>query len=182
MSTPPKFRTHSLAEISDFAKKSRAMGNARPILVPVDFSDHSAAALSHAAVLAEILPAALIVLHVIHDPGEMPGYYSRLIKQKHVPRIEDAAEEAFREFMSRVIESQPACEPLRQAGVFTVVGLPVRRILEIVKNVDPVMVVMGSQGRTGLKNLIVGSKAVQLVQLCPVPVTIVKKRASSSED
>jgi len=37
------------------------------------------------------------------------------------------------------------------------------------------MVVVGSQGRTGLKNLIIGSKANQVVQLCPVPVTIVKK-------
>jgi nucleotide-binding universal stress UspA family protein len=182
MSTPPKFGTNSLADISDFAQKSRTMGDGRIILVPVDFSDHSAAALSHAAVLAEILPATLIVLHVIHDPGEMPGYYSRLIKQKHVQRIEEAAEEVFSEFMSRVIESQPDCVPLRQAGIFTVVGLPVTRILEIVKNVDPVMVVMGSQGRTGLESLIVGSKAVQLVQLCPVPVTIVKKRVSASED
>ena len=38
------------------------------------------------------------------------------------------------------------------------------------------MVVMGSQGRTGLKHLVIGSKAAQIVQLCPVPVTIVKKR------
>ena len=44
------------------------------------------------------------------------------------------------------------------------------------------MLVMGSQGRTGLENLIIGSKAAQIIQLCPTPVTIVKKRKSPSED
>jgi len=36
------------------------------------------------------------------------------------------------------------------------------------------MVVMGSQGRTGLKHMMLGSKAEQVIKLCPVPVTIVK--------
>jgi nucleotide-binding universal stress UspA family protein len=38
------------------------------------------------------------------------------------------------------------------------------------------MVVMGSQGRTGLKHLFLGSKAEQVVHLCPTPVTIVKQK------
>ena len=36
------------------------------------------------------------------------------------------------------------------------------------------MVVVGSKGRTGLKHVLIGSKASQIVQLCPVPVTVVK--------
>ena len=36
------------------------------------------------------------------------------------------------------------------------------------------MVVMGSRGRTGLSRLMLGSKAEQVVRLCPAPVTIVK--------
>ena len=49
----------------------------QPILVPVDFSPHAEAALVHAANLAECLQRPLVVLHVVHDPGEMPGYYAR---------------------------------------------------------------------------------------------------------
>ena len=47
------------------------------ILVPVDFSAHSQAALVFAAQLAKHLDASLLVLHVVHDPAEEPGYYKR---------------------------------------------------------------------------------------------------------
>ena len=36
------------------------------------------------------------------------------------------------------------------------------------------MIVMGSQGRTGLSHLLLGSKAEKVAQLAPIPVTIVK--------
>jgi len=36
------------------------------------------------------------------------------------------------------------------------------------------MIVMGSQGRTGIAHMMLGSKAEQVVRLSPVPVTIVK--------
>ena len=54
------------------------------------------------------------------------------------------------------------------------VGLPVNRILEVAKKSDARMIVMGSQGRTGLKHALLGSKAEQVVHLSPIPVTIVK--------
>jgi nucleotide-binding universal stress UspA family protein len=167
MSTAPAFLAKTKADIADFAKPLRRKAAGRIILVPVDFSDHSAAALVHAAKLAEILPAALIALHVVHDPGEMPGYYSKLIKKKRFERIQDIAAEAFAEFMSQ--QTLPD-----DAGQLMVIGLPVTRILEVVEALDPVMVVMGSQGR--MEHLIIGSKAAQVIQLCPVPVTIVKHR------
>ena len=176
MNAPPALLARSYEEIYGFAQSARSKADGRIILVPVDFSDHSAVALDFAATLAESLRAALIVLHVIHDPGEMPGYYSKLIEHKHLERIDDVAEQAFRDFMSRVIESRPDCLPLQEAVIFMVVGLPVTRILEVAGELDPVMVVMGSHGRTGLDNLIIGSKAAQIVQLCPFPVTIVKNR------
>ena len=68
---------------------------AHPILVPVDFSPHSTAALLQAARLAECTGQRLLVLHVIHDPAEMPGYYGRVTKKKKLVRIEDLAREAF---------------------------------------------------------------------------------------
>ncbi|MGB5535376.1 MAG: universal stress protein, partial [Thiogranum sp.] len=55
-----------------------------------------------------------------------------------------------------------------------VVGLPVNRILEVAKKSDASMIVMGSQGRTGLAHALLGSKAEQVVHLSPIPVTIVK--------
>jgi nucleotide-binding universal stress UspA family protein len=55
-----------------------------------------------------------------------------------------------------------------------VTGLPVTRILETAENIDARMIVMGSQGLTGLAHLLIGSKAEQVVRLAKIPVTIVK--------
>jgi len=165
----------SSKEIRKHAQAARGQSERDIILSPVDFSDHSEAALIQAAQFAEMMPATLIVLHVVHDPGEMPGYYSKLIKKKKVTRIQDIAAEAFDEFMDQAVEENPGLDSMRDADRLMVTGLPVTRILELVEYLDPIMVVMGSQGRTGLKHLVIGSKAAQIVQLCPVPVTIVKK-------
>ncbi|NCF16017.1 MAG: universal stress protein [Gammaproteobacteria bacterium] len=175
MTKPKAILATTSKEIRKHAQAARGQTDRDIILAPVDFSDHSEAALIQAAEFAEMMPATLIVLHVVHDPGEMPGYYSKLIKKKKVTRIQDIAAEAFDEFMDRVSDENPRLDCLRTADRLMVTGLPVTRILELVKYLDPIMVVMGSQGRTGLKHLVIGSKAAQIVQLCPVPVTIVKK-------
>ena len=151
------------------------------ILAPVDFSEHSRAALLQAARYAQVMDAILVALHVVHDPGEMPGYYSKLIKKKRATRIPDIAADAFDNFMDDVAREHADIEALHAARRVMVTGLPVTRILEVVEYLQPVMVVMGSQGRTGLKSLVIGSKAAQIVQLCPVPVTIVKNRGQSAE-
>ncbi|MGB5331654.1 MAG: universal stress protein [Woeseiaceae bacterium] len=166
----------SSAELKERAQEAVRESGGAIILVPVDFSDHSEAALLQASEFANLMQATLVVLHVVHDPGEMPGYYSKLIKKKRATRMPDVAAEAFQAFMTGMIKANPESDALQKATQLMVVGLPVTRILEVVEHVKPIMVVMGSQGRTGLKHFVIGSKAAQVVQLCPVPVTIVKKR------
>jgi nucleotide-binding universal stress UspA family protein len=173
------FLADSSKEVRKQAQAARRASSGGVILVPVDFSAHSEAALLKAAEYAQAMRASLVVLHVVHDPGEMPGYYAKLIKKKRVTRIQDMAVEAFDQFMDQVSEDNPQFKPLREANRLMVPGLPVTRILEVVEHLEPMMVVMGSQGRTGLKHLVIGSKAAQIVQLCPVPVTIVKKTSSA---
>ena len=149
----------------------------KPILVPVDFSAHSKAALLKACELAGCTNDPVLVLHVIHDPADMPGYYGQVTKKKKLLRIEDLARESYDEFMQSVIDENPDVKLLKKVERMLVVGLPVNRILEVAKKRDVSMVVMGSQGRTGLKHLMLGSKAEQVTRLCQAPVLIVKKPA-----
>jgi nucleotide-binding universal stress UspA family protein len=151
--------------------KKQATG---PILVPVDFSSHSAAALQHACELAACLHCPIAVLHVVHDPAEMPGYYSKFTKKKNLVRIEDLAREMFDDFIREFKTNHPGLKVLKKADVLLVLGLPVTRILQMVERLHASQVVMGSQGNTGMKHLLLGSKAEQVVRLAPVPVTIVK--------
>jgi len=148
----------------------------RPILVPVDFSPHSEAALVHACSLAQCLGAPLLVLHVVHDPNEMPGYYAKLAKKKVLTRIEDVAQEMFDEFVAHAVKQHPERKELKKLETTLVTGIPTTRILQIADKTNASMVVMGSKGQTGLKHLFVGSIAEHIVQLCPIPVTIVKAK------
>ena len=111
------------------------------VLAPIDFSGHSRAALVQAARYAQMMDATLVALHVVHDPGEMPGYYSKLIKKKRATRIPDIAADAFDEFMEDLAREYPDLEALQSARRLMVTGLPVTRILELVDFVEPAMVV-----------------------------------------
>jgi nucleotide-binding universal stress UspA family protein len=147
----------------------------RPVLVPVDFSDYSEAALLCAAELAHVLGSPLVVLHIVHDPGEAPGYYSVKGRHKQLERMEDVAAEMLEQFLKKVREEHPGQAALKNATTKLLTGLPVNRILEAAKKTHARMIVMGSQGRTGLAHMMLGSKAEQVVRLSPVPVTIVKE-------
>lgn len=152
----------------------REQADGELILAPVDFSPHSEQALLFAARLAEAMSATLVVLHVVHDPARMPGYYGRLVKKKQLRCIQDMAREALDDFMAGVIDRHRALESLPRAARLLVAGLPVTRILQVAEQLEPSMVVLGSQGRTGLQRLFVGSVAEQVVHLCRRPVNVVK--------
>ena len=145
------------------------------LLVAVDFSPFSEEALCFAGQLAEKLKAQLLVLHVIHDPAEAPGFYAQKGKKKKFLRsMEEAAEEMMEEFLLKIRQACPDQMPIKKAKPLLVVGTPVTRIVEVAEKKQAGMIIIGSHGRTGLSNLLLGSKAGQVVQLSPIPVTVVK--------
>jgi len=146
----------------------------RYVLVPVDFSSQSEAAVLLGCRLAKCMGAAPLILHVVHDPGDMPGYYAVTLKKKHLARIEDGATDMLQDFLSRLAKSNKELEGVEKVESVLVKGLPTSRILEVAEKRNVSMIVMGSTGRTGLKHLLLGSVAERVVQLSPVPVTVAK--------
>ena len=146
----------------------------KPILVPVDFSSPSETALVNAAELAEKLDSDIVILHVVHDLNDAPGYYSVKGRNKQMRRMEDVAAEMLEEFVLKMQKKHSALGAMEHASTMLVVGLPVNRILESANKIHARMIIMGSQGRTGLARAMLGSKAEQVVRLAPIPVMIVK--------
>lgn len=144
------------------------------ILVPVDFSKHSEKALLYAANLAGKLSVGLVILHVVHDPADDPGYYRHRKVKKLVRRIEDDAQDMMSSFLTGLKQKNPDLTSLKKAEVRLVIGVPVSRIIEVAEKTQPSMIVMGSQGRTRLSRMLLGSKVEQVVRLCKAPITIVK--------
>ena len=160
-------------------RRSHAKKRGKPsndtILVPVDFYPHSEAALKFAANMAHLMNARIVVLHVVHDPVDVPGFYvHEEKKERRLRRMEDVAADMLTRFMQKMREDSPELPAIHKAETKLIVGIPVTRIMEVVASLRPKCVVMGSQGRSGLSQVFVGSTAEKIVHLCPVPVTIVK--------
>lgn len=147
----------------------------KTLLVAVDFTPFSEEAMCFAGKLAEKLEAQLIVLHVIHDPAEAPGFYAKKGKKKELlSTMEDVANEMMEEFLTKMRQDHPDKEPIQKATPLLVTGTPATRIVEVAEKKQAGMIIVGSHGRTGLSRLLIGSKAERVVQLSNVPVTVVK--------
>ena len=153
--------------------------NNQPILAAVDFSVHSEEALLWAADAARRFEAPLIVLHVVHDPGSAPGSYKREGQLNGTVPQEEVAVEQLEDFLRRVAERDPDLAEPGFLETLLVVGLPATRIVEVAEAEGAQLIVVGSQGRTGLSRVLLGSKAQRVAQLSPVPVTIVKREGQA---
>ncbi|MGI9385047.1 MAG: universal stress protein, partial [Methyloligellaceae bacterium] len=99
-----------------------------PILVAVDFTADSEAALIWACGYAEAMGAPVMVLHVVHDPGDAPGYYNRRDEDLLRP-MEEVAAEMMAEFLAKARKQHPGLGALAAAESHLVKGIPPTRIL-----------------------------------------------------
>jgi len=140
------------------------------ILFPTDFSRGANIALLEALVLAERHQAELHLLHVV-DPYDDPNNPAQ-----RFPTLQELQALAAK-FVSS--ERMPAFTPEKLERVKLVTrserGLsaaPV--ILEYIRNNDIDLVVMGTHGRRGLRHLLLGSVAEEVVRFAPCPVFTVR--------
>jgi nucleotide-binding universal stress UspA family protein len=141
----------------------------RKIFCPVDFSEASKRALMNALQLSRTFEAHLTVLTVFEPllssffgPGRTPGESKEkdLIKrQKH----------QYARFL-RGFES----ENLKWAKTIRR-GKPHEEILKAIRETQPDLLVMGSQGRTGLSRLLMGSTTERVVREMPCSVITLKQ-------
>ena len=148
----------------------------RPVLVPVDFSDCSRAALGYAARLSPDARTPLLILHVMHDSGSEPGYYRRRHGNNPLLPLTDIAAEMLEDWLYRVRrEDLQIDEVLKTARVRLVSGLPGRRIVEVAEAEQAAMIVMGTHGRFGLSRLLRGSVTRYVMSHARMPVTTLRE-------
>ncbi len=123
--------------------------------------------------LAKRLDAEVVVLHVVNDPFSAPGYYKQGADDLLKP-METVAAKMMRRFIKSCGKEIGAKKEFKEVTCKLVTGLPVTRILEVATKLGASQIVMGSQGRTGLERILIGSKAEQVLRMASIPVTIVK--------
>ncbi|MDR7079261.1 nucleotide-binding universal stress UspA family protein [Neobacillus niacini] len=139
------------------------------IVVAYDHSDLSKKALKMAMNLAK--QDKLIQLNVVTVmqpvrplPYSSYGYALALNRESQEKEFQ-----AIRDEITEELKTLP-----NKSKLLLLEGLPGQMIVEFVKEYDADLVVMGSRGLSGLKELFLGSVSHYVVQKAPCPVFIVK--------
>ncbi len=138
-------------------------------LVGVDRSAASRRATEFVARLAHAAQGAVVVAHVV--PWSPYGASTIEENEQRHPRRQAELEQAEREVAG------PAAEVVRAAGVHADVvvrhGQPAHALCDLVEQHGVAQVVVGRTGETRLRALLFGGVTSSLVQISPVPVTVV---------
>ncbi|MEX0273961.1 MAG: universal stress protein [Flavobacteriaceae bacterium] len=138
------------------------------IIVPLDFSEHSEYALQVAASLAKKHNAELLALHMLELNHAMISSAEGMHPEQTVFWIK-LAEKRFGEFLDKPYLKGIKITPIvKHYKVFSEVD-------EVGKEHGADLVVMGSHGVDGLKELFVGSNAEKVVRNSEIPVLVVKE-------
>jgi nucleotide-binding universal stress UspA family protein len=138
------------------------------ILCPVDFSVFSTRALRHATALARRFQARLVVLHVVpqwRPYANMPAYFPEPMLANPV-----LCEQVHRDLTAFVADAVAGGVPVE-----TVVreAEPWREILSVADEKAVDLVVMGTHGRGGFEQLLMGSVAEKVLNRAACPVVTV---------
>jgi nucleotide-binding universal stress UspA family protein len=141
----------------------------KKILVPTDFSEHAKYALEVAAQIAKKNDGEIILLHMLelpHQAGDAIGSGHdlpeiMLFKNAAINRLEDLMDDDCLEGLkvSEVIQFELAFDG----------------IMNISKKNNVDLIVMGSHGASGFKEMFIGSNAEKVVRNSDIPVLIIKR-------
>ena len=153
------------------------------ILVPVDFSDCSDAALEYALFLAAELGASIDLLHAWHPPHDSSPFLGQLAiadpRDGRHKTLAEFVEEQARDALARVVgHLQGRGVEVRES--LLVGGTPKRAIVEAATRGEYHLVIMGTHGRTGLAHVLMGSVAEWVLRHSAVPVLTVRATARAN--
>ena len=145
------------------------MPNFEKILFATDFSESSEHAFSYALALAAKFDSRLTILHVINEPVDLRGFYVPHVSFENLEKeIEEGAEKLMAKFCSTHIKDFANFETL------IVTGIPYEEILKRADSDQSSLIVLGTQGRSGIDHLLFGSTAERVVRKATCPVVTVR--------
>ena len=141
----------------------------KDILVAVDDSAQSTAALDLAIALAKTVGASLILVHAI-DPGTIAATAGDVgaaaAVEVELDELQDAGKELLDEAAARARKAGLQVTPIMRDGV----AAPT--ILDTAKRSNCDLIVLGTHGRQGVARLFLGSTAEAVLREAQIPVLI----------
>lgn len=144
----------------------------KTILVPTDFSNNAQSAVDYAASLAQKEKAKLILLHAFHivyPSSEIP--VAMIVEEVSI--TQKKAVEKLKKMCTEIVKGRKIkCDFICKEG------FAVDEILGTSKKLHPDLIVMGTQGASGLKEVILGSNTARVIEKATCPVIAVPAGAS----
>ena len=141
------------------------------IIVPIDFSDCSRKALEYAIATAGAHNSRLTILHVYEESFIEPYVNAANSEEEAdeiMKEIERINETKYDEFLKTIDLSSVEYDKL------LVKGVPETEIVETAMEQQADLVVMGTHGRAGIKHILIGSTAEEVVRTVHCDIIILK--------
>jgi len=137
------------------------------ILVTTDFSEGTAEAVDYALSIGRRCRAQVTLLHVLDDvQADVSGRYRDILLRSIRRDLENLVPPAD-------IKSCPV-------AVRVDIGIPIRRILPLIKKEKFDLIVMNIHGKTMLDRVTLGSTAEKIVRAAPIPVLVIPPKAAAT--
>ena len=151
----------------------------RRLLVALDSTATSKLALDHAAGLARLSGATVVLLHVLESFRHVSGFESpKVYAEEVLPRMRAAGSELL----------DKAAAPLREEGIEVETVLlegSDERVAEVIarraREAGVDLVILGTHGRRGVNRLLLGSDAEHVARIAPAPVMLVRRTDAEAD-
>lgn len=140
------------------------------ILVPVDFSDYSKAALKYAVNFSKMFKAELILIYVI-EPVVYPPDFS--MGQIAIPSVTTEFDERAKEELTNLAKSEIPADIKVKTILKT--GKPFVEIIDTATEVDADLIIIATHGHSGVEHILFGSTAEKVVRKAPCPVLTLRE-------
>lgn len=140
----------------------------KKIFFPTDFSENAENALNYAVEMAQLLNAKLLLFHAYELP-----YSTHTMSTTLLSLMRQEAEKQLKKCVSQLAEKATNLE------VETVLreGNTIRSIIEASEQKGADVIIMGTKGASGLKEMFIGSQTASVMQRARIPVLVIPEDA-----
>lgn len=150
----------------------------KKILVATDGSEPAQKALDYALDLAESCDAEVVILSVVppvvlpvltEDPNIPP-----IVTAREMDRVSSRLVSVHENILKEALAKAQSKKPRLRISTKLVEGRPADKIVEIAKEEDFDLIVMGSRGLHGISEFLLGSVTHRVADRCKKPLLIIK--------
>lgn len=155
----------------------------KKILFPTDFGESAEEALRYAAMLASQYDAELTMMHVVSLFSDGPATAEEQISEmeQYADKFADQLHQQADEFIDRAIEHE-SYRHLNMKKLIVRGFSPNQEVVRVVEQEGVDLIVMGTYGRGGVRHMLFGSTAEQVVRTANCPVLTVRHHAPHTLD